>query len=148
MIKSKVSQGLILKQIIIFLLVLLWMYAASSKLLDFGMFKAQMHRQVLFPFLKTSLVYVLPAIEICLAFSLLFDFTQKAALYLSFALLSAFSIYIALGTSKILGRVPCSCGGILKNMSWTTHLVFNLFFLLLTAFCIHIIRRERRPVLQ
>jgi putative oxidoreductase len=25
-------------------------------------------------------------------------------------------------------HLPCSCGGVLKEMTWKQHLVFNLFF--------------------
>ncbi|MGZ6416640.1 MAG: MauE/DoxX family redox-associated membrane protein, partial [Bacteroidia bacterium] len=72
------SQRLIIKNIFIFILVLLWIYAAFSKLLDFNLFKGQMHRQMLPIFLKTSLVYILPPVEIGAALLLLFDRTQLA----------------------------------------------------------------------
>ena len=44
-------------------------------------------------------------------------------------LLSVFSIYIAVTMSGFFGRIPCSCGGILKNMGYWTHLIFNLLFI-------------------
>jgi phage shock protein PspC (stress-responsive transcriptional regulator) len=30
-------------------------------------------------------------------------------------------------------RLPCSCGGVLQQLSWKQHLIFNLFFLLLAV---------------
>jgi len=137
-----------LKYFISFLLILLWIYAASSKLMDFSMFKAQMHRQALFPFLKASLVYLLPPIEITAGVCLVFDSTRKTGLYLSFTMLAAFTIYIAMALMNMLGHIPCSCGGILRDMGWTAHLIFNIFFLLLTAFGIYIDHRERRQTDQ
>jgi putative oxidoreductase len=131
-------------EVIRFLLIFLWVYAASSKLLHFGLFKIQMQRQILYPFLKSIVVYTLPLIEISTALLLLFKITQKVALYLSFLLLGAFSIYVGLAVFKVFKKVPCSCGGILSSMTWKAHFVFNLFYLLLTAFGIYIFYRERR----
>jgi putative oxidoreductase len=130
---------------ICFLLILLWVYAAASKLMDFETFKAQMHRQVLFPFVKKSIVYFLPPIEISTALLLIFERLQRVGLYVSLIMLSAFTIYIGLAILKVFGKIPCSCGGVLSKMGWNTHLVFNIFFLLLTALGIYIAHRERRP---
>lgn len=127
------------------LLLMLWAYAASSKLMDFGLFRAQMQKQMLFPVLKGSLPYLLPPAELLMTVFLIFERSQKTGLYLSFAALLAFTIYIGLGISKVFGKVPCSCGGILNTMGWGTHFLFNIFFLLLTVLGITILNRERRP---
>ena len=129
---------------ICFLLILLWVYAASSKLIEFGMFRAQMSKQVLFPFLKKSLPYLLPPVELIIAGSLIFETTQKTGFYISFVMLLAFTAYIGMGLSGVFVKVPCSCGGILSHMSWNVHFIFNIFFLLLTVFGIYIVRGERR----
>jgi hypothetical protein len=129
---------------ICFLLILLWVYAASSKLMEFGMFRAQMSKQALFPFLKNSMPYLLPPAEFLMAGLLLFETTLRTGFYLSFVMLLAFTTYIGLGISGVFGKVPCSCGGILSHMSWNVHFVFNIFFLLLTVFGIYIVHGERR----
>ncbi|WP_354357539.1 MauE/DoxX family redox-associated membrane protein [Pedobacter sp. UYP30] len=46
--------------------------------------------------------------------------------------LTIFTLYIAIVMTGIFGRIPCSCGGILKNMSYATHLLFNVFFIALS----------------
>ncbi|MGZ3835603.1 MAG: MauE/DoxX family redox-associated membrane protein [Mucilaginibacter sp.] len=138
------SQRLIIKNIFIFILVLLWIYAAFSKLLDFNLFKGQMHRQMLPIFLKTSLVYILPPVETSAALLLLFDRTQLAGFIISGALMSAFTIYVGGAVLRFFDHVPCSCGGLLSSMNWSAHLIFNLFFLLLTAIGSIIVYRERR----
>jgi len=130
--------------LICFLLILLWVYAACSKLMAFDLFRVQMDKQLLPPFLKHHLVYLLPPFELFIAVSLFFDKTRLFGFYLSAAALFAFSVYIGLAISKTLGRIPCSCGGIFRKMGWQTHLLFNTFFLLLTAIGIYIIYRERR----
>src|SRR5579872_5586118 len=138
------SARLILKNIIIFALVLLWVYAAASKTMEFKMFKVQMNRQVLPLVLKESLVYVLPPVEILTAGLLLYEKTLKSGFYLSAILLTAFTTYVGLAVFKVLNKVPCSCGGILAKMGWSVHFIFNLIFLLLTLIGIYVFRRERR----
>ena len=138
------SAKLIIKNSIIFALVLLWVYAAVSKLLDFNMFRGQMHRQILPEFAKSSLVYLLPPLEITTAILLLFDRTQFAGFSFSLALMTAFTIYVGAAVFRFYNHVPCSCGGVLSAMGWDGHLVFNLFFLLLSAIGFTIVYRERR----
>jgi putative oxidoreductase len=131
-------------QIVCFLLILLWVYAAVSKLIDFNSFKVQLQRQVLPPQLKILLIYLLPPAEILTAILLLSEQSQKAGLYISFIMLFAFTIYIGLAISNAFGKVPCSCGGVLTHLGWKNHLIFNIFFLLLTASGIYIAHREGR----
>jgi hypothetical protein len=138
------SAKLIIKNVIIFALVLLWIYAASSKVLDFNMFRGQMHRQILPDFLKSSLVYILPPLEVAAAMMLLFERTQEAGFMLSLGLMTAFTIYVGLAVFRIFDHVPCSCGGVLSKMGWDEHFFFNIFFLLLTAVGLSINYRERR----
>jgi hypothetical protein len=138
------SPRLIVKNIIVFALILLWVYAAASKLLDFNMFKGQMHRQVLPDFLKISLVYILPLLEVVTAFLLLFDQTQLIGFFMSSVLMGTFTIYVGAAVFRFFDEVPCSCGGVLSSMGWDAHFIFNLFFLLLTATGFIIQYRERR----
>jgi putative oxidoreductase len=121
-----------MKKLTCFLLVLLWAYAAASKLLEFSEFKQQIAAQALWPWLKPLVIYLLPPVELIVAGLLLFERTIRAGWYASLLLLTAFSGYIALALLGLLNRVPCSCGGILARLSWPEHLVFNLFFLVLT----------------
>jgi hypothetical protein len=127
----------ILPQIALFLLILLWVYAAASKLIDYPRFERQMQRQALLPFMKSLLIYLLPWSELMLAGMLCFEKTQKIGLISSLILLFTFTSYIVLALTNSLGKYPCSCGGILEHMGWTAHLFFNLFFLGLTFIIIY-----------
>src|ERR1700761_1588533 len=138
------SKSNILLQAILFLLILLWVYAASSKLMDFNMFRAQMHMQVLPALIRTIMPYSLPPVEIAIALLLLFETTRKSGLYFSFALLLAFTIYVGLAVVRVYDNIPCSCGGVFNKVGWTAHFFINVFFLLLTATGIYINNRERR----
>ncbi|MXV16080.1 MauE/DoxX family redox-associated membrane protein [Hufsiella ginkgonis] len=121
-----------------FLLILLWTYAALSKLADYSQARQQMLNQ-LFPFwLSGILVWLVPVTELVAAGLLSAARTRKQGLYLSSVLMAVFTGYIILVMCRVFDRVPCSCGGILSAMSWRVHLVFNLFFLVLafTAICL------------
>jgi putative oxidoreductase len=86
-------------------------------------------RNQIFPVAVANiLTWVIPTIEIVLTFFLLFPNLRKIALWTSLFLLSAFTLYIGVVMTGVFGRIPCSCGGILKSMSYGTHLIFNLFF--------------------
>jgi putative oxidoreductase len=132
----------ILLQVPVFLLVLVWVYAATSKLLDFGRFEKKMHNQVLYPFVQSVLIYCLPATELFTALLLLFDRTLLKGLWLSLGLMMIFTAYIGLALLHFFRHVPCSCGGILENMSWQAHLYFNLFILALDLIAIVIFKRK------
>jgi hypothetical protein len=127
------------------LLILLWVYAALSKLADFDRSRSQMLNQVFPASIAETLVWLVPASELLTASLLLFHRTYKAGLYVSLFLLLHFTLYIALVMTNIFGRVPCSCGGIISSMSWGQHLIFNLFFLALMLVAI-VYPRQLDPV--
>ena len=132
--------------IISFLLMLLFIYTAMSKLFDFNQFKGQMYNQTLPHSIATFLIWTLPEIEIITSLLLLFEATKVYGYYLSLALMLIFTGYIILVLINYFGRVPCSCGGVIKSLGWKMHLLFNVFFLLLSLVGIFITNRERRLV--
>ena len=123
------------------IIALLSFYAALSKLVDFEVSKHEMLKQVFSRDIALMLVWIVPLVELVIAALLLFNFTRLIGFYASLVLLSSFSIYIAITMSGAFGRIPCSCGGILKNMGYWTHLIFNLFFIVLALLGIAIERR-------
>lgn len=115
------------------LFILLWSYAAFSKLAVLEISRSEMLNQV-FPIWVAEILYwLVPTIELGICLLLIFSRTRVAGLYASLILMSSFSIYIALSMTGIFGRIPCNCGGILSNMSYGTHLIFNLLFVILAA---------------
>jgi hypothetical protein len=130
--------------IISFLLILLFIYTAVSKLIDFEQFKGQMYNQTLPHGVATLLIWTLPEIEILTGLLLLFEKTKPYGFYLSLILMILFTSYIILVLLNYFGRVPCSCGGVIKALGWKKHLILNLFFLLLSILAIFITNRERR----
>lgn len=126
------------------LLIFLWVYAGLSKLLDFDKSLGEMLSQPMPPWLEKILVWLVPMAELFTASLLLISRTRLYGLVLSSLLLISFSIYISLVINSVFNRIPCSCGGVLKNMSWETHLVFNLCFLALALYATFNSVKERR----
>jgi len=124
------------------LVIVLFVYTAVSKLANFDLFRRQMLLQVFPLWLSAILVWVVPFAELIAAIMLLFSNTMLKGLYLSGLLMTVFTGYIALVLLHVFEKVPCSCGGILQNMGWATHLVFNAAFLILII--VAIILKERR----
>lgn len=126
-------------------LIILWTYAAISKLIDFDQTRAQMHSQVFSATFSSILTWAIPAIELLTTALLVYSKTRIYGLYVSAILLFVFTMYIVLVINNAFGRIPCSCGGVLEKMSWGQHLAFNIVFLLLTLSSIVFELKERGP---
>lgn len=108
--------------------ILLWIYAAGSKLMQYDVFIAQLSRQPLPSWSIRYLAWGLPSVELLTAFLLCFQRTIFYGLLLSFVLMLCFTVYVALALRGAFGDIPCSCGGIFSFMRWKAHLVFNILF--------------------
>lgn len=117
-------------ELICLLYILLFVYAAVSKLLDFKNFQVQLGQSPLLNIFASWLAWLVPLAELVIAIALYFHSMRFWALYASFTLMAIFTayIYIILNYSSY---VPCSCGGILEKLGWTEHLVFNIVFVVL-----------------
>jgi len=115
-----------------YLFVFLFLYAAISKLLDFETFTVQLAQSPLLSAYAGFIAWAVPGIEIGIALLLIFERFRLFALNAAITLMVMFTayIYIILNFSDF---VPCSCGGVLEKLSWTQHLIFNIFFILLAG---------------
>lgn len=122
----------------------LFIYAALMKLLTHSAFVFQLSQSPLIPppLIGFTSVFV-PSSELLLVAMLYFKKTYVLALYSLFFLLFTFTIYIILLLS-IDENAPCSCGGILNNLSFEVHIAFNTFFLLLIGYSILSYRTETK----
>ena len=114
------------------LFVLLFVYTAISKWLDADSFKAVIAQSPLIGSFSLILSWLLPVLELWIAGLLLFTFTRKIGLYAALILMLFFTSYI-IYLLLFSSHLPCSCGGVLKYLSWRTHLLFNLGWILLAA---------------
>jgi uncharacterized membrane protein YphA (DoxX/SURF4 family) len=115
-----------------FLFIILFVYAAVSKLFDFSSFNAQLAQSPLLTGFTGWVIWIIPTIEIMIAILLAIDHFRLMGLYAAFSLMVMFTAYI-IAILNFTDYIPCSCGGVLQHMSWKTHLIFNIGFVLLAA---------------
>ena len=125
----------IIQTLICYLFIVLFVYAAVSKLIDFETFQTQLGQSPILTAYATWIGYAVISVELIITVLLCFRSTRQIALHASFLMMIAFTayIYIILHFSDF---IPCSCGGILEKLSWEQHIVFNLIFALLACIAI------------
>lgn len=120
----------IINETITLLLVLLFIYAAISKLIEYDKFKIQIGKSPLLTSFSSVVTIAVPAVEIVLAVLLVINATRMFAFYGSLLLMTLFTAYL-IAILNFSYYIPCSCGGILQGLSWKTHIIFNLAFIVL-----------------
>lgn len=117
--------------IITYLYVLLFLYAATSKLIEYNKFHLQMSKSPIITDYAHILVWLVPMLEIIISIMLLIKRTVILGLYAAFGLMSLFTGYIY-AILNFSDSIPCSCGGVLEKLGWTEHLIFNIAFVALS----------------
>lgn len=131
--------------IICYIYVVLFIYTATSKLLDFGQFKIQLGQSPIITAYADWVVWGIPLIELVIAGLFLFPRLIRTALYSSFSLMTMFTTYIIL-ILNFSDYIPCSCGGVLEKLGWTEHIVFNLVFIVIAAIGVFYLERNHTIV--
>lgn len=131
--------------LICYLYVLLFVYAAASKLLDFENFRIQLGQSPMLSVFAGSVAILVPALELFFSGLLLFPRWRLAGLFGAYTLMLMFTtyIYVILNYSSF---VPCSCGGILEKLDWNSHMVFNLAYTILAIIGILILSSNNKAV--
>ena len=127
------SKKQVLLECICALLILLFLYASISKFLDFKTFIGQMNNQPLPNSWTPFLVWTIPLLEIAISITLLFEYTRLLGLYASLILMLLFTVYTAIILLHFFPYIPCSCGGVIQKLTWTQHLILNLFYIALSS---------------
>lgn len=135
----------ILPVVIACFFVLLFAYAAVSKLMDFEVFSAQLAQSPLFGEHFSFIPFTIIGSEIIIAGLLCYGVTRKIGLLFSILLMSMFTGYIIIITN-FSEHIPCSCGGILKKMTWVQHLYFNIGCVILAGIALLIMHKQHREL--
>jgi len=77
---------------------------------------------------------------------LIFEKSRLTGFYLSFLLMVLFTAYIVI-ILNFTSFTPCSCGGVLEDLGWTEHLIFNVVFILLAIFALVCLGNNIRPII-
>lgn len=125
------------------LFILLFMYTASSKFLEFEKFKGTLGTSPLIGRnLAPAVAWILPITEILISLLLFFPRTRRRGILVSLLLMIAFTGYIGY-LAHFASYRPCSCGGVLRQLNWKEHFIFNIFFTLLAALGLWLYRKQR-----
>lgn len=119
-------------EIIAAIFILLFTYAAISKLFDYNAFKNTLYFSPLLSSYAAVLAWGLPVVELIISGLLFIPHKRETGLYASFALMLILTIYLAYMV-LYSPHLPCSCGGVLQQMTWPQHLWFNIGFTILAA---------------
>lgn len=130
-------------EIICFLFILLFVYAALMKLLDVEKFTVQLGQSPLLMAFAPVVAWVVPLVELIIAIMLIFQRTRLLGLIASFTIMVMFTMYIII-ILTFASHVPCSCGGILEDMTWGQHLVFNIVFVVSAAVGAALLQKQNR----
>ncbi|MGS2763118.1 MauE/DoxX family redox-associated membrane protein [Sinomicrobium sp. M5D2P9] len=139
-----VKKRTIVVEIICYLFMFLFLYAALNKLIDYQKFHVELSKSTLLAKIAGGIAWGIPLAEILVAVLLFIPRFRLTGLYASFCLMFAFTGYIII-VLNFSPHVPCSCGGILNNMGWTEHLIFNIGFTLLAILGIFLYTDRKEP---
>jgi putative oxidoreductase len=125
------------------LLILLFSYTAISKLLDMGKFLHELSSQPFGKFWARILQWAIPGIELLVALMIATERFRLWGLMLALVLMFAFTVYVSLILFGVFPRRPCSCAGVIRQLGWTAHFIFNLFFTLIAFAGVVVMQKKK-----
>jgi len=130
-------------EIVTILYIILFLYTAISKLIDFDTFKEQIATSPLLTPIAKYIAAMLPFVEFFAVLLLINPRWRLKGFYTSLILMIGFTSYI-IAILLFNDQLPCSCGGVLQEMSWKQHIFFNSFFIVLATIAIVLEKQIRR----
>jgi hypothetical protein len=119
------------------LFIFLFTYTAINKLVSFASFRYTISQSPLIAPYSSWIAALIPSLELATVVLLFIPKTKLAGLYASLGLMGILSFYI--GYALVLGsKLPCSCGGIIQNLSWQQHFWINIVLTLLAVIATHL----------
>lgn len=131
-------------EIIAFLFVILFLYTGVGKLMDYDIAKEQISLTPLLAPIAGAVVIFIPVAEIITSILLFFPKTRIYGLRASLALMLAFTGYIVY-LLNYNDQLPCTCGGVLEQLSWPQHLILNGVLIILAITALRLSRGASKP---
>jgi len=119
-------------EVLAFLFILLFCYAAFNKILDFKKFSVQIGQSPLLTGFGDIIPIQVIVSEIVVSIMLMIPRFRLTGFIASYCLMVMFTAYI-FAILNFSSYIPCSCGGVLEKLGWTEHLIFNAFFVTLAV---------------
>lgn len=128
---------------ILLMLLVLWIPVTFDKIMDFAIFKTGILKQPFSDSLGYILIYTIPVLEALTILFLLIPRMQYYGMLLSLGLMLAFTTYIGIALAGAWDQLPCGCGSVINKLSWQQHFWFNLFFTVLSAWGVYLMKLKR-----
>lgn len=143
--QQKRKKAILIPDIICGLLILLFAYTGFSKLIEFAKFRNVLKEAPLIGNYAMFLAALILVAELVIAFLLIMPRTKKTGLTAATGLLTVFTVYLVFMVLTD-SHLPCSCGGVIQQLNWKQHIVFNAFFIVLGVTGIWYQRKEEQDV--
>lgn len=131
-----------MKKSLLYAVAFLYLYAGIYKGSNVLRFREEMAESpLLSPVLIPLISLLLPVLELGLGLFLLFKIKLRITLWASFCLMVLFTFYMVF---LYFGfeHPPCACGGILNEMDYPAHIVFNIVFSIITGFLVYLYEKN------
>lgn len=126
------------------LFILLFVYTAISKLANIDGFISVLSRSPMVGEKAPIVAWTIPIIELLITCLLFVPKVRKWGMWASTILMLFFTSYL-IYMIYFTPDLPCSCGGVLKFMSWKQHMIFNISFTLLGSLGIWLMNKTKHP---
>ncbi|MDR2273214.1 MAG: DoxX family protein [Sphingobacterium sp.] len=111
----------------------IWLFVAYNKIINFEQHMEGMLRQPFSKPVAIFLAYAVPSCELIAALLIGYKPTRLLGLGFSALLMTAFTAYVGLAILHVWSdKLPCNCGLIIQ-IGWKKHFVFNVFLLLISS---------------
>ena len=124
------------------LFMVLFVYAASTKLISFDRFNTQLIKSPFVSRYASIIAWVVPFFELLIVGLFLFPKSRLLAFYSSLSLMTVFTVYIFM-VINFSSSLPCACGGVISSLDWRAHFVFNIIFIVLAIVGIILIHQRK-----
>lgn len=138
----EIKKPVLIADIISGLVLLLFLYTSLSKLADYETFRNVLLATPLLRPVAGLISWLLPVLELVIVVLLFIPRLRLRGLYASFILICLFTLYL-IYMIIFSPHLPCSCGGVIKLLTWPQHIVFNLFFIILSSYGIFLYRKSK-----
>ena len=128
-------------EIIAALFILLFIYTALSKSLQIESTINVLNQTPVFSIIAQEIAWGIVISEFIVSLLLFLPRTRITGLYCSGGLILGFTGYIAY-MMAFVPDLPCSCGGVISEITWTQHLILNIFFLFLAVTALFFERKK------
>lgn len=133
----------ILINVISLAFVCLFIYTAISKFITHEKFVWALGMSPYIGKKAAVIGWLIPVIELLISGFLIFEKSRRFGLISVLFLMSLFTVYLIYMVATV-GKLPCTCGGVISEMSWNQHIGFNLFCMGLAGTGIRLYKNLKR----